>query len=247
MKAIILAGGFAKRMWPLTMERPKPLLPVAGRPMIEHVLDKLRGISDIHTIYITTNKRFEHAFREWLDGTDYKRDIRLVIEDTSSEEEKLGSVGALKHVIDKEVIDDDILCVAGDNLLEDNLHAFLESFRSRENIVFGLHEMKEGDLSKFGIACIDDNCRVVKFEEKPEQPKSNLVSTAIYAIPRKDIGLISEYLRGKNNPDTVGYFISWLHATEPVYGFIFRNKWFDIGSFESYREANEYMHQALGL
>lgn len=245
MKAVILAGGFAKRMWPLTLERPKPLLLVAGKPMIEHVMDKLTGIREIHTIYITTNKRFEHAFREWLEGTDYKQDIRLVIEDHASEDEKLGSIGAISHIIDREMIDDDILCVGADNLLEDNLHAFLEYFRNESTTVFGLHEMKGGDLSKYGIASIDGSGRVTDFEEKPEKPKSNLVSTAIYAFPKSDVKLIHEYLANKNNPDSPGYFISWLYRKNPVHGFVFRNKWFDIGSFETYREADQFMSKAL--
>jgi glucose-1-phosphate thymidylyltransferase len=241
MKAIILAGGFAKRMWPLTMERPKPLLPVAGRPMIEYVMDKIISIRDIHTIYITTNRRFEPLFREWLESKEYDRDVRLVVEDSSSEDEKLGSVGAMKHILDKELIDDDILCIAGDNLLEDNLHSFLEFFRKEGSIVFGLHELNEGNLSKFGIASIDDDGKVIHFEEKPDQPKSSLVSTAVYAIPKKDIPLIHEFMDGDNNPDTLGYFIKWLYKKNPVYGFVFSNKWFDIGSFETYREANDYM------
>jgi glucose-1-phosphate thymidylyltransferase len=240
MKAIILAGGYAKRMWPLTLERPKPLLPVAGRPVIEHLMDKLLGIMEIHTIYITTNRRFEGAFREWLEAAGYERDIRLVIEDTLAEEEKLGSVGAMQHIIDKEGIDDDVLCIAGDNLFQDNLHAFLEFFRQHKTTVFGLYEFPDSSLlSRYGITSIDDTGRVLDFEEKPEQPKSNLVSTGIYAIPRGELRTIHEYLKAGNNADTFGQFISWLHRRSPVHGFVFRNKWFDIGSFEAYREANE--------
>ena len=245
MKAIIMAGGFAKRMWPLTMERPKHLLLVAGKPMIEHVLDKLTGIRDIHTIYITTNKRFEPAFREWLGSADLKQDVRLFVENHASEDEKLGSIGAVQHLINKERIDDDILCVGGDNLLEDNLHSFMEFFRNQGTTVFGLHDMKEGDLSKYGITSIDEKRRVVDFQEKPENPKSSLVSTAIYAIPQGELGLLADYLKEDNNPDAFGHFISWLHTRTPIHGFVFGNKWFDIGSFESYREANEYMHSLL--
>ena len=241
MKAIILAGGFAKRMWPLTQDRPKPLLLVAGKPMIEHVIEKLLPIKQIHTIYITTNKRFGHAFQEWLDGQDYDRDIRLVIEEAKSEDEKLGSIGAMKNIIQQERIDDDILCVAGDNLLEDHLHGFLEFFDRQASTVFGLHEKTTGDLTKYGIACVDGNFRVTDFEEKPQDPKSNLVSTAIYAIPRNCLCLIDEYLDEKRNPDAFGHFIAWLHEKSPCYGFTFQQNWFDIGSFENLQKANQYM------
>jgi glucose-1-phosphate thymidylyltransferase len=242
MKAVILAGGFAKRMWPLTLERPKPLLPVGGRPVISYLMDKLTGIREIHTIYITTNRRFEHAFREYLDSRDFPRDIRLVVEESLSEEEKLGSVGALSHILDREGIDDDVLCLAGDNILQDNLHPFLERFRSLGSTLFGLWDKGQaGGPSKFGIASLDSSGRVLGFEEKPEKPLTSLVSTGIYAIPRKDIGLIHEYLRKESNADTLGSFIQWLHSRSPTYGFVFRNQWFDIGSFEAYREADAFM------
>ncbi len=244
MKAIILAGGFAKRMWPLTLERPKPLLPVAGRPVIEHIMDRLLDIGEIGTIYITINKRFEGAFREWLGAAGYEGDIRLVVEDTLAEEEKLGSVGAMQHIIDKEAIDDDVLCIAGDNIFQDSLHSFLEFFRSQGTLTFGLYEMQDSSLlSRYGITSIDEAGWVLDFEEKPEKPKSNLVSTGIYAIPRSELGVIHEYLSGGNNPDTLGHFISWLHKRSPVHGFILRNRWIDIGSLETYREADKLLSQ----
>ena len=243
MKAIILAGGYAKRMWPLTRDRPKPLLPVGGLPMIEHVMEKLLAIAQIDTIYITTNKRFEGVFNEWLQGKDYPRDVRLVVEETTSEEEKLGSIGAMKHIIEKEGIDDDVLCMGGDNLLEDGLLGFVDFFKSMGTTVFGLWEMEGGDLCKFGVACLDDSGKVVHFEEKPAEPRSSLVSTAVYAIPRSELRLINEYMAGKNNPDAFGHFISWLYSRSPVHGYVFRDKWFDIGSREDYQEANRHMEE----
>ena len=124
----------------------------------------------------------------------------------------------------------------------DNLHAFLEFFRQHKTTIFGLYEFPDSTLlSRYGITSIDDAGRVLDFEEKPEQPKSNLVSTGIYAIPRCELSTIHEYLKGGNSPDTLGHFISWLHKKSPVHGFVFRNRWFDIGSFETYREANEFM------
>jgi glucose-1-phosphate thymidylyltransferase len=247
MKAIILAGGYAKRMWPLTLERPKPLLPVAGRPVIEYAMDRLLAIDGISTIYVTTNRRFEGAFREWLSSKGYERDVRLVIEDTAAEEEKLGSIGAMRHVIEREGIDDDVLCIAGDNIFLDSLQGFLEFFRRQGSLTFGLYEMPFGRrLSKYGIVSIDKAGMVVDFEEKPERPRSNLVSTGIYAIPREGLRVIHEYLKGGNNPDVFGHFISWLYRRSPVSGFVLRNRWFDIGSLEVYREAEEFLSKEPG-
>jgi glucose-1-phosphate thymidylyltransferase len=242
MKAIILAGGFAKRMWPLTRDRPKPLLPVSGRPVIEYVLEKLKPLDDVRTVYITTNRKFEPHFREWLDSFEYPKEIRLVIEDTSAEEEKLGSIGAMKHLLDNERIDDDIICLAGDNLFQDSLDDLIGQFRSQNTMVFGLWEMADrSSLSRFGVASVDGSGLVTDFEEKPEHPKSNLVSTGIYIIPRSSLGLINQYLEGMNNPDTFGFFLTWLYKRQPVHAHVFRNPWFDIGSLEGYKEADEFV------
>jgi glucose-1-phosphate thymidylyltransferase len=244
MKAIILAGGFGRRMWPLTLERPKCLLTVGGKPVIEHVTEKLLNINEIHTIYITVNKLFEDAFREWLNSQGYNRDIRLVVEESLKNDEKLGSLGAIKHLIDREAIDDDILCVAGDNIFQDNLHSFLEFFKQQNKFICGLYEMdKAEELTGYGISILDDSGMITDFEEKPENPKSNLVSTGIYAIPRNVLQQIQEYMKAGHNPDAFGYFISWLHKKTSVSGFVFKNKWFDIGSFETLRKADEFLSQ----
>jgi glucose-1-phosphate thymidylyltransferase len=242
MKAIIMAGGYAKRMWPLTIDIPKPLLPIAGRPVIEYVLEKLKPLNDVQEVYITTNRKFEGAFREWLEGLDYLKEIRLVVEETQKEEEKLGSVGAMKHILDNEDIDDDVICLAGDNLFQDSLDGLLDLFRKHNAMVFGLWEMQDRSaLPRFGIASIDQEGKVTDFEEKPENPRSNLVSTGLYIIPRSSLGLIHEYLAGNNNPDTFGYFIRWLYKRSPVYTHVFKNLWFDIGSFEVYEQANVFI------
>ena len=246
MKAIILAGGFAKRMWPLTRDMPKPLLPVGGRPVIEHVLDKLASLDDIKTVYITTNRRFEPNFREWLIGLEYNKEIKLVVEETRSDDEKLGSIGAMRHIVESEGIDDDLLCVAGDNIFQDSFDELVGFFRKQNTMVFGLWEMQQSNArSKFGIASLDSSGRVVDFEEKPENPKSNLVSTGLYIVPKAMLGLITEYLEGQNNPDTFGCFISWLYSKTPVHGHVFMNRWFDIGSLETYEKANEYMSNTV--
>jgi glucose-1-phosphate thymidylyltransferase len=239
MKAIILAGGFAKRMWPLTLEKPKPLLPVAGKPMIEHVLEKVLPIEGIDQIYITTNKKFEPVFREWLEASASREKIQLFIEETGSEEEKLGSIGALNHILEREGIDDDVLVLAGDNLFQDQFQGLLDFFKEKGTMVFGLHELENHTLlPKMGIVSIDNSGKVTEFEEKPESPKSNLVSTALYLIPRNQLPLIREYIQAGENPDTFGHLMSWLHKRIPIHGFVFKNKWIDIGSMEAYDEAN---------
>ncbi|MEM3014321.1 MAG: sugar phosphate nucleotidyltransferase [Candidatus Bathyarchaeia archaeon] len=121
MIAVILAGGFAKRMWPLTKDKPKHLLPVAGKPMLRYVIEKLEPLQNIEQIIISTNAAFATHFREFLSKNKTKKNISLFIEDTYSEKEKLGSVGALGYLIKKSNINDELLVIGGDNIFDFSL------------------------------------------------------------------------------------------------------------------------------
>ncbi|RLJ08099.1 MAG: nucleotidyltransferase family protein [Candidatus Aenigmatarchaeota archaeon] len=233
MQVVILAGGFAKRMWPLTLERPKPLLPVSGKPILEWILERFAeaGLEDI---LITTNSRFEQVFREWSE----ERALRLWIEPSQREEEKLGSIGAMERLSSQ--LKDDVLVVAGDNLFDFSLRPFLEFFKQKRKILVGFYDYpEESHLSQYGIGELDGQGRLVAFEEKPERPKSRLVSTGIYAFPKEKLGLFSAYIREGNNPDAFGYFIKWLLGKEEVYGWVFRGRWFDIGSLAVYEKLRD--------
>ena len=238
MKAVILAGGFAKRMWPLTENQAKALLPVADKPIINHILEKLEEADDVNDIYISTNEKFESDFQQWIDSVQTSKNLKLVVECHDCEERKLGAIGGLKYLIYKEKINDDLLVIAGDNLFEFDLKSFVGCCNGCRDPVVAFYDM--GDLEKvkkFGVASLDVNNYVQHFEEKPEEPKSTLISTCIYLIPKEDLKLIDVYLQGENNPDAPGFFIQWLKDQKQIRGFVFTDRWFDIGSFELYDEA----------
>jgi glucose-1-phosphate thymidylyltransferase len=241
MKAVILAGGFAKRMWPLTENQAKALLPVAGKPIINYILNKLDTISDITDVFVSTNKKFENDFRKWSGSVRTGKNLKLVIENHMEENKKLGAVGGLKYLIDTEKIDDDLLVIAGDNLFEFDLNSFVGYCNGCRDPVVAFYDI--GDIekvrNKFGVAILDTNNSVKDFQEKPSEPKSTLISTCIYLIPREDLRLIDEYLADDNNPDAPGFFIQWLNKKKNIRGFVFNEKWFDIGSFELYDAANK--------
>jgi len=242
MKAIVLAGGFAKRMWPLTKNKPKHLLPVAGRPMLDYVLIKLGEVEELDQIFISTNAKFEQHFNQYISTFTSKKNITLFIEDTFSEGEKLGSVGALGFLIRENKIDDELVVVGGDNIFNFQMLEFMEFFHTKEANIVALYDLKSTIEAKlYGVVAIDKNNKIIDFQEKPELPKSTLISTACYAFTRVGVKNIIRYLKDGNDPDKIGHFIEWLYKNDDVFGFVFEGFWFDIGSFESYDNANEFL------
>jgi glucose-1-phosphate thymidylyltransferase len=241
MKAVILAGGFAKRMWPLTENQAKALLPVAGKPIINYILSKLEETEEISDIFVSTNAKFESQFRGWINGIATGKNLKLVVETPKTEERKLGAIGGLKFLIESENLDDDLLVIAGDNLFEFDLRKFVSHCDGCRDPVVAFYDIgdKEKIRNKFGVALLDKNNMVREFQEKPADPKSTLISTCIYLIPREDLKLIDEYLADDNNPDAPGFFIQWLNSRKPIRGFVFDEKWFDIGSFDLYDAAKK--------
>jgi glucose-1-phosphate thymidylyltransferase len=241
MKSVIMAGGYATRLLPLTETRPKSLLPVAGVPIINYIVEKI----PCNEIVVSINRKFEGAFRKWKSEYCSQKDIQLFVEETYEEKEKLGTLGALAYFIEKENVEEDLLVVAGDNVFGFDVSDFLNHFAN--NILIALHDMR--DLQKvkgrYGVAVLKKG-KVCSFEEKPEVPRSTLVSTGIYVFPERVLPLFSEFLlrergegtepgRGKDAP---GYFIQWILERERVDGFPFEGSWYDIGDRTSYIQAN---------
>jgi glucose-1-phosphate thymidylyltransferase len=235
MKAVVLAGGYATRLWPVTRHRPKMLLPVGESTVIDRILDALEADDRIEEVFISTNERFADDFEDHLDGTGLEKP-RLSIEETLDENEKFGVIGALAQLVDREGIDDDLLVVAGDNLISFDLSAFLDFFEGREGSTLAAYDVKSPTrASSYGIVELDGK-RVVDFQEKPDNPPSTLASIACYAFAAEDVRF-QEYLDGDNNPDEPGWFIQWLYEHRPVHAFTFDGEWFDIGTPESYLDA----------
>ncbi|MDG5761229.1 NDP-sugar synthase [Natronococcus sp. A-GB1] len=235
MKAIVLAGGYATRMWPITRHRPKMLLPLGEGTVIGRILSQLEVDERIDETYVSVNRRFAGEFETFLAASEFERP-RVSVEETESELEKLGVVGALGQLVEREGIDDDLLIVAGDNLLGFPMREFVDAFRKREAPTIATYDV--GDLEKassYGLVEVTDG-RVTSFQEKPENPGSTLVSIACYALPRDAIAF-DEYLTHGNNPDEIGWFVQWLQARQSVYTYSFDDVWYDIGSAESYLDA----------
>jgi glucose-1-phosphate thymidylyltransferase len=238
--AIVLAAGYGTRLHPLTLNKPKPLLEVAGKPMIEHIISKLEELDVINKIYIVTNDKFEQNFKKWLHNFNAEKPIEIINDGTKSNEDRLGALGDVHHVITIKKIDNDLIVIAGDNLFEFSLLDVINLFEKKESDIVVLYDVKDFELAKhYGVVDVKDNI-VTHFEEKPISPKSTLVSTGIYVFPKKTLQLIKKYIGQGNNPDKSGSFIEWLHKRDDVYAYITERAWYDIGNLEQLEKADKH-------
>ena len=246
MIAIILAGGYAVRLQPITKNTAKPLLPIAGKPVIDHIMEKLQDLKEVRRVIIATNERFENQFREWLSQKTYQN-VEVKVENNSKEEDKPGALGALAELI-KEVESEDYLIIAGDNIFSSNLKSFIKKYREKKAPIMAVYDIKDPEKAKnFSVVKMNPEDRIISFEEKPEKPKTRLIGTCIYIFPKNSLKRIHEYLEDKNNPDSPGHFIEWLHKKDRVYGHILQGYWFDVGTPDSLKEAKMFFFNILLL
>lgn len=242
MKALILAAGYATRLYPLTLTRPKPLLPVAGKPMIEHVLASLAALREIDQLLVVTNARFADAFQTW--AADYRSrfpvpDIEVIDDGSTDDAGKLGAIGDLHLVMERLGIDDDLVVVAGDNLFSQDLAGFGEACRTRGTPVIGIYDVRSLDLArKYSCVTVDDTGRLLSFTEKPADPGTTLTGIALYYYPRSVLPLIRRYVAEGNDPDQPGRLVQWMLHHVPFHTWQVPGLWYDIGSRESLDEAN---------
>lgn len=242
MKLLILAAGYATRLYPLTKTTPKPLLEIAGRPMIEHVLATTERVSGLDEIFVVTNKKFASSFLQWAERyRKTRRDcpkITVVNDHSTDDSNKLGAIGDIKLVIDSQKVDDDLLIIAGDNLFKEPLDDLM-AFARQHGTTLGVYDVGDlEEIKKYGAVSADGDGRVTFFEEKPKNPHTTLAAMALYYYPRSVLPVIEQYVREGNNPDQPGRLVAWLHKRHPVYAFQIHGKWLDIGSFESLDQAN---------
>ena len=238
MKVLILAGGFATRLWPLSEKRTKPLLPVAGKPIVSHLVEK---IPEEVEVIVSTNEQFKKHFEEWRNKFFPLRNVNILVEPSLSESEKKGAIGAISYAINKERIDDDLLVLAGDNLFTFDLTDFVRSFKG--NAIIATYDIKSIEKAKkFGVLDIKDG-KIVDFEEKPLNPKSSTVSTLCYVLPKNTLLELKKFV--KTGKDNAGDFIAHLvkNTTFDIEPYIFSGLWFDVGSFEAYLDANKNLQK----
>lgn len=238
MRAVLLAAGFATRMYPLTRDRAKPLLEVGGRPILSHILDRVLEIPDLSSITVVTNHRFAADFERWRDGAMSSVPIRVVDDGSMSDDDKRGAIADLRLALAGTDSREPFVVVAGDNLIDFSLASLAATFRATGRALIVLRTI-EGEVPprRHGEVTLDATSRVVRFREKPDDPRSRQTATCIYFFPADVEPLLTRYLDEGRNPDAPGYFIQWLVERVPVDGRPFEGRWFDIGNLESYERA----------
>jgi glucose-1-phosphate thymidylyltransferase len=247
MKALILAAGYATRLYPLTQTVAKPLLPLAERPMLDYLLDRIREVGEITAVHVVTNHKFAESFEAW--ARDHEG---VVVHDdgTTSDDDRLGAIGDIAFVVRAaRLAGDDLLVVAGDNLFDFSLADFVSWWKTKgEASAVVVYDVGDLELVKrYSSVGVDAEGRLMGFTEKPERPTSSLVATATYIYHREHVPLLRRYLDEGNPPDQPGLFIAWLVPRVPVDGYTVRGDWRDIGDAQQLLEADNHLRAAAGL
>ncbi len=243
MNVLILAAGYATRLYPLTLNKAKPLLEVGGKPMIEWLFDNLLTVSGLGTVFIVTNNKFAKDFQNWANAYQERHPrmrIKIINDGSTSDDDKLGAIGDINLVLTREnLANEDLLVIAGDNLFEQSLNEFV-IVAQKSPVTVAVHDV--GDLEamkKYGTVTVDKNGVITNFEEKPKQPKSTLAAIALYYYSREVLSMVTTYLAAGNNPDQPGLFLQWLYTRQPVNTFEIKGRWLDIGSKETLVDADK--------
>lgn len=243
MKAIILAAGYATRLYPLTENMPKALLPVGSKPILQHLFDSFCCNKDIDEIHIVSNARFYKQLADWAESVKplYTQKIVVWNDGTTSNENRLGAIGDILFVLENAKIDDDLFVAASDNLLSEKLTKYFEYFRLHRCDLLLAGRMPDiEERRRYAILQLDEENRVIDLEEKPENPKTDIAAYAEYTYTRETLPLFRKYIEEGNNPDSPGHFPEWLYKRKAVRAFIYDGECVDIGTVKMYNEIQNH-------
>jgi glucose-1-phosphate thymidylyltransferase len=243
MKSLILAAGYATRLYPLTLNTPKALLKIGEKTMLDRLIEEIATIPGMTEAHIVSNHRFIEQFEAWArDAKGRYPGLRLAVWDdgTISNDDRLGAVGDIQFVIDRAKPDDDLLVAASDNFFTFRLRDFAEDFlrTGRDTLLCGrIFDLPT--LRRFGVATLGEDNRVISLVEKPKDPPSDVGVYALYLYRRDTLPLIRQYLDEGNSKDAPGHFPEWLCTRRDIRAYLFDGECVDIGSPEAYKEVNE--------
>ncbi|UCD15678.1 MAG: nucleotidyltransferase family protein [Candidatus Omnitrophota bacterium] len=240
MRVIILAAGYGTRLYPLTLDLPKPLICINNKPIINFLIDKIEDLRNYYSIEETklvSNNKFYNKFLAWK--KEYKVEIQILNDGSTSPEDRLGAVRDIKFAIDGK--GGDWLVLGGDNLFEDNLRGFLEfGLKKKPYPCIGIYDVKDKSAAcHYGVTELDSGNQIVSFEEKPKNPKSTLAATCVYFFPQDSLKLFDSFFSQVKASDASGEYIKWMVDKTRVYGYIFEKKWFDIGGSDALKMAEK--------
>ena len=253
MNAIILCAGFATRMYPLTRNFPKPLLEVAGKPVINYLLEQLVSCSEIKSLHIVTNARFITHFEQWYERYHCERlfgDKAVYIHNNGcvDNESRLGAAADLMFVMKKMQGHDRLVVSGGDNIFRFSLDPLVKTFlQSKHHVITALKETDINKLQKTGVLQLEADDRVVRLDEKPQTPQSTWISPPLYFFQPRVFQILDRFLESQSNHDAPGYFIKYLCRQDTVKAVRVAYPRYDIGSLETYREADREIRENHGV
>ena len=240
MKTIIIAAGYATRLYPLTENFPKPLLKIGNSTILDRMMADIDAIPEVDEHIIVTNHRFAPIFGEWKSRSGYSKPITIIDDGTSTNETRLGAVRDLLLAIETQDIDDDIMVLAADNILDFSLRGFVDYFKEKgTSVIMCHHEPELRKLQRTGVIAVDGEMKVLEMQEKPEKPVSNWAVPPFYIYSRKDLPLIRECMDHGCGFDAPGNLAHYLTDVTALHAWPMPGSRFDIGSMDSYREAQE--------
>lgn len=238
MKNIVIAAGYATRLYPLTENFPKPLLKIGDSTILDRMMADIDKISDVDEHIIVTNHRFAPIFEEWKSKSNYDKPITIIDDGTSSNDTRLGAVRDLLLAIESQAVDDDIMVLAADNILDFSLQGFVDYFKEKgSSVIMCHHEPELKKLQRTGVIAVDDNMKVLEMQEKPEKPVSNWAVPPFYIYSKKDLPLIRDCMAHGCGFDAPGNLAHYLTDVTTLHAWPMSGSRFDIGSMDSYIEA----------
>lgn len=238
MKCLILAAGYATRLYPLTENFPKPLLKVQGKTILDWLLEDIDGAGVVDGYIVISNHKFADHFRAWADN--HKLPITVLDDGTQSNETRLGAVRDIQFAIEELGFQDDLLVIAGDNLLDFSLRSFIRYFQKKQTTcIMRYWEQSEEKLHKTGVAVVDEADRILEMEEKPAVPKSHWCTPPFYIYKASDVGFVKTGIENGCGVDAPGSFIAWLSTQTTVHAYEMPGKRYDIGNLESYEKVQK--------
>lgn len=234
MKNIVLAAGYATRLYPLTENFPKPLLEIGGKTILDRMLEDIDSLEEIDEHIIISNHRYVEHFENWKKNCNIKKPITILDDGSVSNDTRLGAVKDIQFAIDECNIDDDIMVVAGDNIMDFSFSPFVDLFKEKNAaVVICNYEENPDNLRRSGVMIPDEDFRVVSMEEKPAEPKSNWCVGPFYIYKRDELHWIKQGIEDGCGTDAPGSMISYLCEKVPVYALKAPGFRYDIGTHES--------------
>lgn len=241
MKVVVLCAGYATRLYPLTENQPKPLLPVGNKPILEWILEQVEKVQGIEAVYLVSNQKFAGHFEAWAARKKHPWPLEVVNDRTTSNETRLGAIGDLAYVIQrKKMMPCDLMVIAGDNFFDFDLVSFTNFGKAkRPHGVIAVYDVGDKELAKrYGLVQTSADGKILEFQEKPPQPATTLASSGIYWLPQETWSLLDTYITTNHNTDQPGHYMRWLAENSGLFAFPLKGKWLDIGDLASYQKAN---------